>query len=558
MMSQEQQAQGKLPRPTAVLLSGLENAPADAVTLHAWSERTTGSALEPVAFHRVLAELEKHGQVEGEQTDGPLRCYSLTARGQLDLEQASRTRQEQRFRTEVHTHRHGRKDRSMQLVLWILRLYPQSWRERYTNEMVALLEQHTITLWTVIDLLFGVLDARLDPYYRRARPVVAWRGLARSWKLLLTAMIAFWLILGVPAYGVENLSPSFPLYWLTTPWNVGMFLSFFTWLAYISLCPIFAVLVGWIGWQGGKHPWMLLRLLPVALFFLLFFFYPVVSVWRGIDGWRDVVLQVVDVAALMVNAHTLATMCTSFKRWENMTSLWLAWGIRVCALFLLVGMALLSFTQLQNLPTIWQALQDASAHTPLPANMYLPRFLFNCLSLGFAYVMPTLATLLAFLALVRSVFALKTTRLTLSPQAVPKQEPLSSLSVSHDGQWQEQEPARAGEQLSQLSLAKRRSARVSQQDRVSAKAWLMIGPLLAFALSVPLIEAIYANTNVNAIFIGYATGSPIHPLLVLLLLAGCLAGIPLAIAVRKARRQENTLPEQGVLPPQVQIIQQEN
>jgi hypothetical protein len=51
----------------------------------------------------------------------------------------------------------------MRLALWILRLYPQAWRERYETEMVALLEQHHLTLWTVLDLLVGALDARLDP-----------------------------------------------------------------------------------------------------------------------------------------------------------------------------------------------------------------------------------------------------------------------------------------------------------------------------------------------------------------------------------------------------------
>ena len=54
----------------------------------------------------------------------------------------------------------------MKLLLWLVKLYPRAWRERYENEMVALLEEHTITLFTGIDLLFGALDARLDPHYR--------------------------------------------------------------------------------------------------------------------------------------------------------------------------------------------------------------------------------------------------------------------------------------------------------------------------------------------------------------------------------------------------------
>ncbi len=51
---------------------------------------------------------------------------------------------------------------------WIICFYPQGWRERYEEEMIALLEQHNVTLATHFDLLLGALDARLDPSYRSA------------------------------------------------------------------------------------------------------------------------------------------------------------------------------------------------------------------------------------------------------------------------------------------------------------------------------------------------------------------------------------------------------
>ena len=54
----------------------------------------------------------------------------------------------------------------MKVVTWILRCYPPRWRERYQEEIVAVLEQHTITSITLLDLLLGALDARLDPTYR--------------------------------------------------------------------------------------------------------------------------------------------------------------------------------------------------------------------------------------------------------------------------------------------------------------------------------------------------------------------------------------------------------
>ncbi|MBX6353918.1 MAG: hypothetical protein IRZ10_11375 [Thermoflavifilum sp.] len=44
---------------------------------------------------------------------------------------------------------------------WLLRLYPRRWRERYEDEMLALLEQHTVTPATIADLLLGALDAHL-------------------------------------------------------------------------------------------------------------------------------------------------------------------------------------------------------------------------------------------------------------------------------------------------------------------------------------------------------------------------------------------------------------
>jgi uncharacterized oligopeptide transporter (OPT) family protein len=54
----------------------------------------------------------------------------------------------------------------MKIVTWILRCYPRRWRERYQEEMLAVLAQHTISLITLLDLLLGALDARLDPAYR--------------------------------------------------------------------------------------------------------------------------------------------------------------------------------------------------------------------------------------------------------------------------------------------------------------------------------------------------------------------------------------------------------
>lgn len=61
------------------------------------------------------------------------------------------------------------------LSLWLLRLYPRRWRGRYEVEVQALLEEHEIRLRTIVDLLFGAVDARLDPAYARERLVLTMR-----------------------------------------------------------------------------------------------------------------------------------------------------------------------------------------------------------------------------------------------------------------------------------------------------------------------------------------------------------------------------------------------
>jgi hypothetical protein len=45
----------------------------------------------------------------------------------------------------------------------LLRLYPAAWRERYGDEVAALLEEHPPTLLDHLDLIRGALDARLHP-----------------------------------------------------------------------------------------------------------------------------------------------------------------------------------------------------------------------------------------------------------------------------------------------------------------------------------------------------------------------------------------------------------
>lgn len=44
-----------------------------------------------------------------------------------------------------------------------LRRYPRAWRARYADELHLVLQQHRVSVWTVLDLLCGALDARVRP-----------------------------------------------------------------------------------------------------------------------------------------------------------------------------------------------------------------------------------------------------------------------------------------------------------------------------------------------------------------------------------------------------------
>ncbi len=72
----------------------------------------------------------------------------------------------------------------------VLRWYPPAWRDRYETEMTAVLEQHQVTLATWVDLLRGMLDARLDPAFGGRMGSVAAR-LRRSEIVVFCSFVAF-------------------------------------------------------------------------------------------------------------------------------------------------------------------------------------------------------------------------------------------------------------------------------------------------------------------------------------------------------------------------------
>lgn len=83
-------------------------------------------------------------------------------------------------------------------VSLLLRLYPAAWRARYQDEMEAVLEQHRVTIATIFDLLWGALDARLDPSFTSERMFRPMSRLRASAVALFVAFAAFFL--GVAAF----------------------------------------------------------------------------------------------------------------------------------------------------------------------------------------------------------------------------------------------------------------------------------------------------------------------------------------------------------------------
>ena len=82
------------------------------------------------------------------------------------------------------------------MLSWLLKLYPRAWRERYEIEMVALLEEHNVTLFTLFDLLLGALDARLNPFFRgqnRLSAVERMSRLRNAHSTIFWAFPVFWM-----------------------------------------------------------------------------------------------------------------------------------------------------------------------------------------------------------------------------------------------------------------------------------------------------------------------------------------------------------------------------
>jgi DNA-binding PadR family transcriptional regulator len=187
---------GHLPERALLILVELEHGPLPAAMLKRKIEQAHALSIEPGAFYKTLTSLERKGWIELADTGALLHphSYGLTERGQAALHQYRALASQRRERIPTTDRETSLRGGIMKLVTWIVKLYPRKWRERYEIEMLALLEEHQITFLTVFDLLFGVVDARLDPHYRTERDLLAFKN-PRVATLAFFAMLAVFLFL---------------------------------------------------------------------------------------------------------------------------------------------------------------------------------------------------------------------------------------------------------------------------------------------------------------------------------------------------------------------------
>jgi DNA-binding PadR family transcriptional regulator len=404
-------------QPPGLILASLADCPKDAVQLRDVIAQTTGLLLEPGILYRAVARLEHCGWIEGFEASGPHRPYRITALGVLALQIATASSHEDQEWIEWNPPFLRAKENIVQIVMWMLCLYPLAWRERYETEMVALLEQHEITLWTVVDLFVGALDARLDPHYRYTRQVLPWRRLQTSWKVLASALVTCWIAL-IPWFVLSDLGihPSdaswcyqeWPADYCTMRLAVGahalppatVIAATILPLAW-SFFPIFLVcLIVWvIGQALTKNAWNWLRLLPIGLSILYYFLGPPLSPW-----W----LNGPFVVSLLLVVESGGAMLICRRRWEHPHSLRLALSVRLIVFLTMVGMISTCISCGIWLVALWGMFPQIELHDA-------GEQLLLILSLA----LMVLAILSALFALVRGTFALRGVH-----AADSKQEPL--------------------------------------------------------------------------------------------------------------------------------------
>ena len=229
----------------------------------------------------MVARLERQGWIVSYEGEEGWRRYQITDLGRLALQ--AHERSYQKYSERCPDGQRG-KERIMPLVFWILRLYPPGWRERYEAEMAALLEEHHISWWTILDLLLGALDARLDPHYRQERQFLPLRRFKSSWRLLVASFVVFWFAL-------------LPWFWMSQIGLDDADCSGYAWQGNTAPC----VLRKTLGAPQYSNSGSLLALILIFLPILLMIFMAMLVMARGKKANTHLVLaQVVTVGMIVL------------------------------------------------------------------------------------------------------------------------------------------------------------------------------------------------------------------------------------------------------------------
>jgi DNA-binding PadR family transcriptional regulator len=226
-----------------------------AQTLQETIGQDTTRRLEPGTLYGPLAALEQYGWIELLEIDGAHRLYSLTDAGASALsgEQERRSRQ-----------RRHRQRCLMKAMTGIQVLYPQRWRERYGDEMQALLERHPVTLFTVVDGLQSALDARLNLHKKTLPlhpPQQDQQQLHAAYNSTLLAGAAF-LIGSIVFTVMPGMVCGCPFYSLGRLADIGMWMGLYV-VTVLQVLLAFSLLT-----QKSTMVCKVLQLLPTLGFFL--------------------------------------------------------------------------------------------------------------------------------------------------------------------------------------------------------------------------------------------------------------------------------------------------
>lgn len=215
---------------------------------------------------------------------------------------------------------------------WLVKLYPRDWRERYEEEMLALLEQHPATALTWIDLMLGALDARLHSPHRAGRmfPMLHRQrkmtlGVFQAWVAYVLAGLVFYSTLDDnPLTRLARTTPE--LQWPVYVVQAGAALSLLAMLA--GALPIgFGVLRGSLAARRGDVLFLmlgvpLLCLLILCVYAAAMFSVNAVGLWPGVMMFRifeglfvlGAILSTVAVSAAIGRAQPEANLLR-FARW---------------------------------------------------------------------------------------------------------------------------------------------------------------------------------------------------------------------------------------------------